>query len=48
MCPVCVASAAAMVAGAGSSGGILAVCLGKFKRFFKASGLTLFQKTKEN
>jgi hypothetical protein len=47
MCPVCVASAAAMVAGAGSSGGILVVCLGKFKRFFRASGLTLFQKTKE-
>jgi hypothetical protein len=47
MCPVCVASAAVMVAGAGSSGGILAVCLGKFKRFFRASGLTLFQKTKE-
>jgi hypothetical protein len=31
MCPACIASAAAMVAGAGSSGGILAVCISKFR-----------------
>ena len=35
MCPECIASAAAIVAGAGSTGGILAVCIGKFKRLFK-------------
>ena len=34
MCPACFASAAAVVAGAGSAGGILAVCLGKFRKFF--------------
>jgi hypothetical protein len=39
MCPVCIANAAVMVAGAGSTGGILAVCIGKFRK--------LFQMTKE-
>lgn len=37
MCPACIASAALMAAGAGSTGGILAVCIGKFRNFFKAS-----------
>jgi hypothetical protein len=36
-----------MAAGAGSTGGILAVFIVKFRKFFKASGLSLFQKTKE-
>jgi hypothetical protein len=35
MCPVCIANAAAMVAGAGSTGGVLAMFIGKLKRFFK-------------
>jgi hypothetical protein len=47
MCPVCIASAAAMAAGAGSTGGILAMCIVKFRKFFKMSGFGLFQKTKE-
>jgi hypothetical protein len=47
MCPACIASAAVMVAGAGSAGGILAVCIGKFRKFFRANRLGLFQKTKE-
>ncbi len=47
MCPACIASTAVMVAGAGSTGGILAVCIGKFRKFFKANRLGLFQKTKE-
>jgi hypothetical protein len=47
MCPACVASTAVMVAGAGSTGGILAVCIGKFRRFFRSSGLGLRQTTKE-
>jgi hypothetical protein len=47
MCPACIVSAAVMAAGAGSTGGILAVCIGKFKKFFKANGLGLFQKIKE-
>jgi hypothetical protein len=36
-----------MAAGAGSTGGILAVCIGKFRRFFMANGLGLFHKIKE-
>jgi hypothetical protein len=48
MCPACIASTAAIaVAGVGSTGGILAVCIAKFRNFFKASGLGLFQKIKE-
>ena len=47
MCPVCIASTAAMVAGAGSTGGILAVCIGKFRRFFEANRPGLFQRAKE-
>ena len=47
MCPVCIASTAVMVAGAGSTGGILAVCIGKFRKFFRANRLGLFQKKKE-
>ncbi len=47
MCPACIESAAVMVAGVGSVGGVLAVCIGKFTRLFKASGLGLFHKTKE-
>jgi hypothetical protein len=51
MCPVCIANAAVMAAGAGSTGGILAVCIGQFRKlsrkFFRANGLGLFKKIKE-
>ena len=47
MCPACIASAAVMAAGAGSTRGILAACIGKFKKFFKVNRLGLLQKTKE-
>ena len=47
MCPVCIASTAVMVAGAGSTGGILAVCIGKFRKFSRANGPSQIQKTKE-
>jgi hypothetical protein len=47
MCPVCIASTAVMVAGAGSTGGVLMVCIGKFRKFFKADRFCLFQNTKE-
>jgi hypothetical protein len=47
MCPACIASAAVMAAGAGYTGGILAVCIGKLGNFFKVNGLGLFQKIKE-
>jgi hypothetical protein len=47
MCPFCIASTAVMVAGAGSTGGILAVCIGRFRKFLKANHLELLQKTEE-
>ena len=47
MCPVCIANAAAVVAGAGSTGGILAVCIGKFRKLFGANRLGPHRKTKE-
>lgn len=46
MCPVCIASTAAVVAGAGSTGGILAVCIAKFRRFFSLNRLGPLQKSK--
>jgi len=45
MCPACVANITVMVAGAGSTGGILAVCIGKLRKFFRVNGL--FRRTKE-
>jgi hypothetical protein len=47
MCPVCIASAAMMAAGAGSTGGILAMCIGKLRNFFRGKCLGLLQKIKE-
>jgi hypothetical protein len=47
MCPACIPSTAVIVVGVVSTGGILAVCIGKFRKFFKARSLALFQKTKE-
>jgi hypothetical protein len=47
MCPACIESAALMVAGAGSAGGVLAVCIGKFRNFFRVSGLALLHIRKE-
>ena len=47
MCPACIASTVVVVAGAASTGGILAVCIGKFRKFLRANGLGLFQKIKE-
>jgi hypothetical protein len=41
------ASTAVMLAGIGSTGEIVAICIGKFRKFVRASGLGLFQKTKE-
>jgi hypothetical protein len=44
MCPACIESTALRIAGAGSTGGILAVSIGRFRNFFRASGFGLFQK----
>jgi len=47
MCPACISSTALIVVGTVSTSGILAVCIGRFRNFFKATGLGAFQKTKE-
>ena len=47
ICPACIENAAVMIAGAASTGGILAVCIGKLRKLFTASDLGLFHKTKE-
>jgi hypothetical protein len=47
MCPACIASTAAIVAGAGSTGGILAVCIGKVRSYLRGNRLGLLQKTQE-
>jgi hypothetical protein len=47
MCPLCIATAAVMAAGAGSTAGILAVCLGKFRRLFGVDRTDLFQKERK-
>jgi hypothetical protein len=47
MCPACIASTAVMIAGAGSTGGILAVCIGKLRNIFRANHPGLFQRTTE-
>jgi hypothetical protein len=54
MCPACILSTAGMVAGAGSTGGILAVCIGKFRKLLREwsrpisenKGEVLWQRTK--
>jgi hypothetical protein len=47
MCPACIANTAVMAAGVGSTGGVLAVCIGKFRKVLRAKGLGRLQKTKE-
>lgn len=44
MCPACIASTAAMVAGAASTGGILAMCIVKFRNLFRARPSVCFGK----
>ena len=46
MCPACIASAAVLAVGAGSTGGILAAFIAKFRNFFTANSLDLFHKLK--
>jgi hypothetical protein len=46
MCPACIENTVMVVAGAASTGGVLAVCIGKFRRFL-VGGLSLFQARKE-
>jgi hypothetical protein len=45
MCPACIVNTAAIIAGAGSSGGILAACMGKLIKFFRANLLALHPKS---
>ena len=48
MCPACIASAAAIAAGTGTTGGILAVCIGKITKLFGAKQSIHFRKPKEH
>ena len=48
MCPACIASTAAIVAGAGSTGGIVALCIGKLRRIFRANGFDSLHRTSQN
>ena len=45
MCPACIADTAVLVAGAASTGGILALYIGKFRKLFRANAR--FQKATE-
>jgi len=47
MCPACIEITTLMIAGAASTGGILAVCIGKFSKFFRVSDLRLLHRRKE-
>jgi hypothetical protein len=47
MCPICIASSALMVAGAGSVAGVLVACIAKFRRYFTAAGTLPLQRTQE-
>ena len=46
MCPACIESTLAIVAGAGSTGGIVALCVGKFRKYFGANSLLSKRKEK--
>jgi len=48
MCPACIEGTVVMVAGAASTGGILAVCIGKVRRFLSTSGGCLFQSIRKS
>jgi hypothetical protein len=39
MCPACIATSAILVAGTGTAGGFLALCLTKFRHLFRANRL---------
>ena len=47
MCPACIASTAVLLAGAGSTGGVLAVCIAKCKKFSNRNRLIFFRKREE-
>ncbi len=44
MCPACYETTVVVVAGVTSAGGILTVCIGKFRKILRASVIGLFQK----
>ncbi len=46
MCPACIETTVVMVAGVASTGGILAVSIGKFRTYLRAIGRDLFLKSK--
>jgi hypothetical protein len=44
MCPACIASTVVMIAGAGSTGGVLALWIVKFRNAFRLNRLNLFRR----
>ena len=44
MCPGCIASTAVEVAGAGTTGGTLVVCVAKFRKLVRANVSVCFRK----
>jgi hypothetical protein len=44
MCPACIETAAVMAAGAASTGGIFALCIGRIRRFLTSNNFNLIQK----
>jgi len=46
MCPACIATTVALIAG-GSTGGFLAACIANFRKFFRANRLSQAQKVQE-
>jgi hypothetical protein len=47
MCPACISNAAVLAVAAGSTGGLLSVCIGRFRKGFQSGCLALFRKVKE-
>jgi hypothetical protein len=47
MCPACIASTAAIIAGVGSTGGLLALCIGRFRRCLQDSRLKFLHNIQE-
>jgi hypothetical protein len=47
MCPACIASTAAILAGAGSTGGFVAVCIAKFKKLIRTNRTSRFTRAEE-
>ena len=48
MCPACIENAAVVLAGAASTGGILAMCIGSSRTFFERVTSLCFKRQRRN